>query len=98
MIVIGPLPVGNGRGPGPTTGVGGIVKNGELLNHPHWHGDATVTSMVTVPPPLLILAVVAERVTVHSIPARATAWKTPTMAVPIVMFAERGAPVLVVML
>ena len=90
--------MGGGRGPVAPSGVCGRVKNGELLIHPHWHGDATVTSMVTVPPLLLILAVVAERVTVHSTPARATAWKTPTMVVPIVMFAERGAPVLVVML
>ena|SRR5215831_3988894 len=98
VIVIGPLPVGGGRGPGPTTGVGGTVKNGESLTHVHWHGATTVTSIVTVPPLLLILAVVAERVTVHSTPARATDWNTPTMAVPIAMLAERGAPVLVVML
>jgi len=54
--------------------------------------------MFTVPPLLLILAVVAERVTVHWTPACATDWAKLTMAVPIMMLAKRAAPVLTLML
>ena len=74
------------------------VRNGELLLAVHPHVDAAETSMLAVPPLALILAVVADSVTVHPTGASAPACTKLTRALPIAMLAERVEPVLAAML
>jgi hypothetical protein len=70
------------------------VRNGELLAAVQPHVAGAVTSMFTLPPLLLIFAVVAESVTVHPAGASAPDCVKLTMAVPIAILAERVGPVL----
>ena len=74
------------------------VRKDELLTAVHPHVDGAMTSMFAVPPLPLILAVVAESVTVQPTGASAPDCVKLTSAVPIAMLAERAAPVLAAML
>ena len=69
------------------------VRNDELVDAVQPQVDAAVTATLAVPPPLLILTAVVERVTVQPTGASAPDCVKLTTLPPIEMLADRAAPV-----